>query len=190
MEIRIAGVSTNGFSLSYGDTTRCSFEILRRLRKQQRMAIRKRKTRPDTTPPIIGPRLLRSLRTSQVINPDILCTYVLLISDCSRNCRSRSSDKFCIGKQVSRRKKISDCRAHNILLVEMCAPPPTVIVKSALMLELLLLLGSVLALVARVALEVASLQQLVSTPELVVGAIWGISPKTLVRSSEIITISL
>ena len=58
------------------------------------------------------------------------------------------------------------------------------------MLELLLILDSVLALIALVALEVAPVQQLTSVPKLVVGAIWGTSPKTLVKSSEIITISL
>ena len=104
MEIRIAGVSANGLSFTYGDTIRWNFELLRHQRKQQRTAIRMRTTRPDIRPPTIGPGLLRLLRASQVISTDIRCTYVLLISDCGRNCRSRSSDELCTSKQVSRKK--------------------------------------------------------------------------------------
>jgi len=84
-----------------------------------------------------------------------------------------------------------------VTLVEMSAPPPTVIVISALMLELLRdsVLALALAALALLVLGVVTIQQvpesvLASTRGLSVGAIWGISPKILVKSREIITISL
>jgi len=85
----------------------------------------------------------------------------------------------------------------------MCFPPPTVVVKSILMPELLLLAEPpleatplvvaplvVAPLVLGTTLQHVSMSGLVSAIEPVVGANWGISPKTLVKSSEIITISL
>jgi len=107
VEFRIASVSGKGFSPIYGDTISCRFVLLRRLKKQQRTAIRTRTTRLDTTPPIIGPRFLLLLQASQLINPDTRCAYVPIIGDCSRGCRGRSSDKICISKQVSRNKSMT-----------------------------------------------------------------------------------
>jgi hypothetical protein len=63
--------------------------------------------------------------------------YLPITSNWSGNCRSRHPDSFCTGRQVSR-KQVNEYRAHKVEIVETCVPPPTVVVESALMLELLL----------------------------------------------------
>jgi len=95
VKLRSSGiVGPTGLLSRYGTTVSLARASFRRLRKMKRTTPRARSTTPDTTPPIIAPKLVLDvlLQQGELLRPDTLWVNAPRIR--RRDIGSRSSGNF------------------------------------------------------------------------------------------------